>query len=145
YAFRQRGSMRGLCTIIDWVLRDESLHLAFGILLIKDFLRENPEVATYETMTAIRDMIIESVKLEEAYNNVVLQKPMLGLTAEKLNQYVKYVADRRLKELGMKPVYNAVNPLKWLALQVDVPELTNFFEAKHVSYQVGYHRSSLKL
>jgi ribonucleoside-diphosphate reductase beta chain len=139
-AFRQRGLMRGLCTIIDWVLRDESLHLAFGTLLIHEYLREQKEAATEEAMSSARELIIRAVALEEAYNLAVLPRPLLGLSAASLNQYVRYVADRRLRELGLKPEYNVANPLKWLALQVDVPELANFFEAKNVGYQVGYPR-----
>jgi ribonucleoside-diphosphate reductase beta chain len=139
-AFRQRGLMRGLCTIIDWVLRDESLHLAFGTLLIHEYLREQKEAATEEAMSSARELIIKAVALEEAYNLAVLPRPLLGLSAASLNQFVRYVTDRRLRELGLKPEYNVSNPLKWLALQVDVPELVNFFEAKHVGYQVGYPR-----
>jgi ribonucleoside-diphosphate reductase beta chain len=133
--------MRGLCTIIDWVLRDESLHLAFGILLIHEYLREQKEVATDEAMSSVRELIIRAVALEEGYNQAVLPRPLLGMSAASLNQFVRYLADRRLKELGLKPEYNVSNPLKWLALQVDVPELVNFFEAKYVGYQVGYPRS----
>lgn len=139
-AFRRRGLMRGLCTIIDWVLRDESLHLAFGMLLIHEYLREQKEIVTEETLNLIRGLIVKAVSLEEEYNRALLRKPILGLSASSLNQFVKYVADRRLKELGLRPEYNVPNPLKWLALQVDIPELTNFFEAKNVSYQVGYHK-----
>jgi ribonucleoside-diphosphate reductase beta chain len=75
-AFRQRGLMRGLCTIIDWVLRDESLHLAFGTLLIHEYLREQKEAATEEAMSSARELIIKAVALEEAYNLAVLPRQM---------------------------------------------------------------------
>ncbi len=139
-AFRQRGLMRGLCTIIDWVLRDESLHLSFGICLILEFLREHPEVMTAEMAQRVRKLILEAVRLEEDYNRAVLPKPLLGLNAEALNGYVRYVADRRLEELGLQPEFRQPNPLKWMAAQVDAPELVNFFEARNVNYEVGLSR-----
>jgi ribonucleoside-diphosphate reductase beta chain len=139
-AFRQRGLMKGLCTIIDWVLRDESLHLSFGIHLILEFLNEHPEVMTPQLAQSVRDLILEAVRLEEEYNRAVLPKPIIGLSADALNGYVRYVADRRLEELGLEPAFRQPNPLKWMAAQVDVPELVNFFEARNVNYEVGLPR-----
>ncbi|MFA0752388.1 MAG: hypothetical protein IMHGJWDQ_000139 [Candidatus Fervidibacter sp.] len=139
-AFRQRGLMKGLCTIIDWVLRDESLHLSFGIHLIGEFLREHPEVMTEDMARSVQNLILEAVRLEEAYNRAVLPQPLIGISAESLNGYVRYIADRRLEELGLEPHFRQPNPLKWMAAQIDVPELVNFFEARHVNYEVGFPR-----
>ncbi len=139
-AFRRRNLLRGLCTLVDWVLRDESLHLSFGIHLVLTLLNERPELVTADFGRQVKGLILEAVNLEENYNRAVLPRPLLGLSADELNGYVRYVADRRLEELGLGAHFKAENPLKWLAVEVDLPELVNFFEARNVNYQVGLPR-----
>lgn len=139
-AFRRRNLLRGLGTIVDWVVRDESLHLSFGIHLVLALLNEHPEVLTAAFGRKVKGLILEAVTLEEEYNRAVLPRPILGLTAEDLNGYVRYIADRRLEELGLGAHFGAENPLKWLAAQLDLPELVNFFEARNVNYEVGIPR-----
>jgi ribonucleoside-diphosphate reductase beta chain len=140
-AFRQRNLLRGLCSIVDWVLKDESLHLSFGIHLITTLLEEYPEIMTPAFAHTAQQLIIEAVELEERYNRAVLPQPIIGLSADALNGYVRYVADRRLEELGLPAAFGNPNPLKWMATQLDVPELVNFFEARNVHYEVGRERS----
>lgn len=140
-AFRQRNLLRGLCTLVDWILRDESLHLSFGIHLVLELLNEHPEVLTAAFTRQVRDLILEGVRLEEEYNRAVLPRPLLGLSAEELNGYVRYIADRRLEELGLGAHFKTPNPLKWLAAQLDAPELVNFFEARNINYEVGLPRT----
>jgi len=140
-AFRQRNLLRGLCTLVDWVLRDESLHLSFGIHLVLELLNEHPEVVTAAFSRRVKELILEGVSLEEEYNRAVLPRPLLGLSAEELNGYVRYVADRRLEELGLGAHFKTPNPLKWLAAQLDTPELVNFFEARNINYEVGLPRT----
>ncbi len=139
-SFRRRNLLRGLNTIIDWVLKDESLHLSFGIHLVLAFLQEHPEARTPALAAALRGMILEAVALEEAYNRALLPQPILGLSAESLNAYVRYVADRRLEELGLGAQFHTPNPFRWLAIEMDLPEQVNFFEARNVSYEVGRPR-----
>ncbi|MCS7256263.1 MAG: ribonucleotide-diphosphate reductase subunit beta [Thermomicrobium sp.] len=139
-AFRQRNLLRGLCSIVDWVLKDESLHLSFGIHLITTILEEHPELMTPEFGHELRELILEAVRLEEAYNRAVLPRPLIGLDAESLNGYVRYIADRRLEELGLPIAFGDPNPLRWMATQIDVPEIVNFFEARNVHYEVGRER-----
>ena len=139
-AFRRRNLLRGLCTLVDWVLRDESLHLSFGIHLVLELLNQHPEVVTAAFSRRVRELILEGVSLEEEYNRAVLSRPLLGLSAEELNGYVRYVADRRLEELGLGAHFKAENPLRWLAVEVDLPELVNFFEARNVNSEVGLPR-----
>ncbi len=140
-AFRRRNLLRGLGTLVDWVLRDESLHLSFGIHLVLELLNENPEVITADFSRRVKGLILEAVGLEEEYNRAVLPRPLLGLGAEELNGYVRYIADRRLEELGLGAHFKAENPLRWLAVEVDAPELVNFFEARNINYQVGLPRT----
>lgn len=141
-SFRQRNQLRNFGSMINWVLRDESLHLKFGINLVHNVLEENAELLTEEFATEIRNIIIEGVTLETAYNRDLFPNGILGLNADYVNQYVMYVADRRLEELGLPKYYNATNPAKWMSTATDVFELVNFFEAQNTNYEVdnGSHK-----
>jgi len=136
-SFRQRNKLRNFGSLINWIIRDESLHLKFGMTLILTILEENSELITEEFATEIRDLIIEGVNLEITYNEELFPNGILGLNAEYVNQYVKYVADRRLEELGFEPHYNVTNPAKWMATSTDVYELVNFFEQQNTNYEVN--------
>lgn len=134
-SFRQRNQLRNLGSLINWVLRDESLHLKFGINLIHGILEENPDIVTEEFAKEIRDIVIEGVDLETQFNKDLFPRGILGLNADYVNQYVQYVADRRLVELGLDKHYNATNPAKWMSTATDVFELVNFFEQQNTSYE----------
>ena len=84
----------------------------------------------------IAGIIVEGVNLETAYNKDLFPRGILGLNADYVNQYVQYVADRRLEELGLGKHYNVSNPAKWMATSTDVFELVNFFEAQNTNYEV---------
>jgi ribonucleoside-diphosphate reductase beta chain len=136
-SFRQRNQLRNFGSMIDWVLRDESLHLKFGINLVHVVLEENADLLTQEFATEIRDLIINGVELEVNYNKDLFPTGILGLNADYVNEYVKYVADRRLEELGMAKHFGAQNPAKWMSTATDVFEQVNFFEAQNTSYEVN--------
>lgn len=135
-SFRQRNILKNFGSMINWVIRDESLHLKFGINLVHTILEENQELLTEEFANEIRALIIEGVDLETAYNKDLFPNGILGLNAEYVNQYVQYVADRRLEELGLSAHYGATNPAKWMGTATDVFELVNFFETQNTSYEV---------
>jgi ribonucleoside-diphosphate reductase beta chain len=143
-SFRQRNRLRNFAALIDWVVRDESLHLQFGIYLVLTILEENPDIVTEEFAQEIREMIIHSVKLEEAYNKDLIPKGILGLNAEYINKYVKYIADRRLEELGFEPEFHEQNPAKWMSTANDTLELVNFFETVNTNYEVNADAASNK-
>ncbi|PKQ18636.1 MAG: ribonucleotide-diphosphate reductase subunit beta [Actinobacteria bacterium HGW-Actinobacteria-8] len=136
-SFRQRNLLRNFGSLMDWVIRDESLHLQFGINLILTVLEENEDLQDAEFADEIRNMILGAVEMEEAYNRDLLPKGILGLNADYVNQYVKYLADRRLEELGFDAHYNVSNPAKWMATANDTLQLVNFFEATNTSYEVN--------
>lgn len=138
-SFRQRNLLRNFGSLIDWVVRDESLHLKFGMNLILTVLEENPEIATDEFAAEIHDMIVQGVEMEEQYNRDMLPRGILGMNADYVNDYVKYLADRRLEELGFEPEYRVVNPAKWMATANDTLQVVNFFEATNTSYEVNAH------
>jgi ribonucleoside-diphosphate reductase beta chain len=136
-SFRQRNLLRNFGSLIDWVVRDESLHLKFGINLILTVLEENEDLQTEEFANEIKQMILDAVEMEEAYNRDLLPNGILGLNSDYINQYVKYLADRRLEELGFDAHYKVSNPAKWMAAANDTLELVNFFEATNTSYEVN--------
>ncbi|MGI8769220.1 MAG: ribonucleotide-diphosphate reductase subunit beta [Propionibacteriaceae bacterium] len=135
-SFRQRNLLRNFGSLIDWVVRDESLHLKFGINLVLTVLDENPELQTEEFADEIRGMILHAVEMEAAYNADLLPDGIVGMNAEYINTYVKYLADRRLEELGFEPAYRVSNPAKWMATANDTLQLVNFFESINTSYEV---------
>lgn len=140
-SFRQRNVLRNFGSLVDWVVRDESLHLKFGINLIHTILEENAELLTEDFAEEIRNIVIEGVNIEIEYNKALFPRGILGLNADYVNEYVKYVADRRLEELGLEKYYNAQNPAKWMATATDVFELVNFFEMQNTKYEVNVSAS----
>ena len=136
-SFRQRNKLRNFGSMINWVIRDESLHLKFGMNLVLTVLEENQELVSEEFAKEIKDIIIEGVDLENTYNKDLFPNGILGLNADYVNQYVQYVADRRMEELGFAPHYNVTNPAKWMSTATDVYELVNFFEAQNTNYEVN--------
>lgn len=136
-SFRQRNLMRNFGSLMDWIIRDESLHLKFGINLILTVLEENEDLQTEEFADEIKEMILSAVEMEEQYNKDLLPKGILGLNADYVNQYVQYLTDRRLEELGFGAHFKVSNPAKWMAAANDTFELVNFFESTNTSYEVN--------
>jgi len=134
-SFRQRNLLRNFASLVDWVVRDESLHLKFGINLIVTVLEENPEIVTEEFATEIQQMIFDAVDMEVAYNAEQFPNGILGLNSNYVSQYTQYLADRRLEELGFDTFYNVPNPAKWMATANDTLQLVNFFESTNTSYE----------
>ncbi len=135
-SFRQKQQLKNFASMVDWVVRDESLHLKFGLNLILTILEENPEVATPEFAAEIKKIVIDGVNLENTYNQDLFPRGILGINAGYVNQYVRYVADRRLEELGFEPHFKDANPAQWMATETDTLELVNFFEAQNTKYEV---------
>jgi ribonucleoside-diphosphate reductase beta chain len=134
-SFRQRNLLRNWGSLVDWIVRDESLHLKFGINLILTVLEENPEIATDEFVAEVHQMVLDAVEMEVAYNQAQFPNGILGLNADYVSQYTKYIADRRLEELGFEAHYKATNPAKWMATANDTLQLVNFFESTNTSYE----------
>ncbi len=134
-SFERRKLLKGLGTLVRYVLKDESIHLAFGIDLIHTIMNENREVMTPEFQQEIISMIKEAVAIESAYGQAALPRGILGLNIKLYDQYCQYIADRRLMKLGLAKQYNVHNPCKWMTTQADMPELINFFEAKPIDYE----------
>jgi ribonucleoside-diphosphate reductase beta chain len=136
-ALRRQNKMVGIGEQFEYIMRDESLHLAFGCDLINTIKAENPEIWTKEFKEEVVDLIQQAVVLEQRYAHDACPQGLLGINAEKFSQYVEYVADRRLERLNLPKVYNTDNPFPWMSQATDLSKEKNFFETRVTEYQTG--------
>ena len=136
YYLRSKGLLHGLATGTNWVFRDESMHMQFAFQVINIIRTEEPDLFNEELQEEIYQMGADAIECETLFANDVLSQGVSGLSVKDMRQYLEFVADRRFEALGMKPKYNVKQPFSFLDLQ-DVQELTNFFERRVSSYQVG--------
>ncbi|MGC4086704.1 MAG: ribonucleotide-diphosphate reductase subunit beta [Polyangiaceae bacterium] len=136
YYLRSRGLLHGLATGTNWVFRDESAHMAFAFEVVRTAREEEPELFNDELERDVRQMLNEAVDAETLFAKDLLSTGLSGLSLRDVRGYLEFVADQRLGTLGMSPQFHSKNPLSFLELQ-DVQEVTNFFERRVASYQVG--------
>ncbi len=136
YFLRSRGLLNGLASGTNWVFRDESMHMAFAFDVVEVARREEPDLFDEAMAGQVRDMIAEAVDCEAQFAEDMLGQGVAGLSLADMRAYLEHVADRRLAQLGLQPLYGSANPLGFLDLQ-DVQELSNFFERRVSAYQVG--------
>ena len=136
-SFLRQNKMVGVGEQFQFILRDESVHLAFGRDLINTIVQENPEIWTDDFKQGLVDNIKRSVELEYAYTKDCLPKGILGLNADAVNQYVEYIADRRLESIGLPKQWESANPFPWMSEVIDLRKEKNFFETRVTEYQSG--------
>ena len=136
YFLRSRGLLNGLASGTNWVFRDESMHMAFAFDVIDTARREEPGLFDQAMAAQVREMLAEAVECEAQFAEDLLGQGIAGLALADMRAYLEHVADRRLARLGIEPLYGSANPLAFMDLQ-DVQELSNFFERRVSSYQVG--------
>ena len=136
-ALKRQKKMVGIGEQFEYIMRDESLHLAFGCDLINTIKEENPSIWTEEFQTSIVNLIKEAVELEKAYAYDTCPQGVLGINAQQFCNYVEHMADRRLQRLGLPKVYNKENPFPWMELATDLTKEKNFFETRVTEYQTG--------
>jgi ribonucleoside-diphosphate reductase beta chain len=134
-SFHRQNKMTGIGEQFQYILRDESIHLNFGIDLINGIRAENPEAWTPELEAEVRAMILKAVELEVAYAQDCMPRGILGLNAGLFREYVQYIADRRFDRLNMAPEFGSQNPFPWMSEVADLSKEANFFETKVTSYQ----------
>ncbi len=134
-SFHRQNKMTGIGEQFQYILRDETIHLNFGIDLINGIKEENPAIWTAEFQDHIVDLIKQAVELEIAYAESCLPKGILGLSAPMFREYVQYIADRRLERIGLKPIFKAKNPFPWMSETIDLGKEKNFFETRVTEYQ----------
>ena len=101
----RRNKMVGIAEQYQYILRDESIHLNFGIDCINQIKQENPHLWTPEFQAEVRQMLTEACELEVAYGRATMPNGMLGLTAELCEQYMHFITDRRAEQIGLAPIF----------------------------------------
>lgn len=133
----RQNKMVGIGEQFQFILRDETVHLAFGTDLINTIVEENPAIWTPEFKQLLIDKIKESVVLEKKYAREALPKGIMGLTPDSIEEYLEHVADRRLERIGLPVQYNTKNPFPWMSEIMDVRKEKNFFETRVSEYKTG--------
>ena len=137
FGFQRQNKMPGSAEQIQYIMRDESQHLNFGINLINSIKEEQPELWTPEFQQHIVDLIRKAVVLEYTFAQEVFPRGIFGMNAEGFKQYIEHVADRRLERVGLPVQYHAENPFPWMSEAVDLSKEKNFFETRVTEYKVG--------
>lgn len=137
--YQRFGKMKGMCTIVEWSVRDETIHVQYMSKLFRTFCEEHPRVVNNDFKKAIYEMYKTAVKLEDKVIDLAYEVgPVEGLTADEMKQYIRYIADRRLIQLGLKPNYGVKdNPLPWLDWVLNGDTMSNFFEKRVTDYNAS--------
>jgi ribonucleoside-diphosphate reductase beta chain len=137
FGFQRQKKMVGSAEQIQYIMRDESQHLNFGINLINTIKIEQPEIWTPAFQQHVVDLIKEATVLEYTFAQTVFPKGIFGMNADSFKQYIEHIADRRLNSIGLTSVYNVPNPFPWMSEAVDLSKEKNFFETRVTEYQTG--------
>jgi ribonucleoside-diphosphate reductase beta chain len=139
FYMRRHNKMKGVAEIYEWISKDETNHMAFGLDLINTIKAENPQAWTPKFQERVVQRIKDTVELERAYALDAIPNGLLGLSAEQFGEYAEYIADRRLERLGLPRVYFTKNPFPWMSESVDIKKEANFFERRVTDYQKASH------
>lgn len=134
----RRNKMVGTAEQLQYILRDESMHVNFGIDVINQIKIENPHLWTAEFQKEVGRMIHEGVELECQYASDTMPRGVLGLNASVFQEYVRFIANRRLAQIGLPEQYpQAKNTFPWMSELIDLKKEKNFFETRVTEYQTG--------
>jgi ribonucleoside-diphosphate reductase beta chain len=134
----RRNKMVGIAEQYQYILRDESIHLNFGIDAINQIKIENPHLWDDVFQKEVRTMLAEGCELEIAYGRDTMPNGILGLNAELCEQYMRFITNRRCAQLGLEPVWEPTeNPFPWMSEMMDLKKEKNFFETRVIEYQNG--------
>ncbi len=137
FGFQRQNKMQGCAEQIQYIMRDESQHLNFGINMINAIKEEQPELWTAQFQQHIIDLVKEAAKLEYTFANTVFPKGIFGMNAEGFTKYIEHIADRRLSRIGLPEQFHTPNPFPWMSEAIDLSKEKNFFETRVTEYQVG--------
>jgi ribonucleoside-diphosphate reductase beta chain len=134
--FPRHNKMKGMGQIVTWSVRDETLHCNSMIRLFKEFVNENPGIWTERLTSELYHACKTIIAHEDAFIDLAFEMgPMEGLTAQQVKDYIRFIANRRLTQLGLEPLYNIrKNPLTWLDTMLNAVEHMNFFEGRATEY-----------
>ena len=134
----RRNKMTGTAEQFQYILRDESMHMNFGIDVINQIKIENPHLWTNEFQQEIIAMIKEGVDLERRYATDTMPNGILGMNASMFKEYLEFIANRRCTQIGLEEQYPGVqNPFPWMSEMLDLKKEKNFFETRVIEYQAG--------
>ena len=133
-----RNKMTGTSEQFQYILRDESMHVNFGIDMINQIKIENPELWDEEMQSTAREMILQGTQLEIEYAEDTMPNGILGMSSESMTEYLKFIANRRLTQIGLEEAFpKASNPFPWMSEIMDLRKEKNFFETRVIEYQTG--------
>ncbi|WP_416740059.1 ribonucleotide-diphosphate reductase subunit beta [Pseudomonas sp. NFX71] len=134
----RRNKMTGVAEQFQYILRDESMHLNFGIDVINQIKIENPHLWDAEMKEEASQMILQGTQLEIEYARDTMPRGVLGMNAAMMEDYLKFIANRRLSQIGLKEEYpGTTNPFPWMSEIMDLKKEKNFFETRVIEYQTG--------
>ncbi len=134
----RRNKMTGTAEQFQYILRDESMHVNFGIDVINQIKIENPHLWDDQMKADAAQMILEGTELEIQYARDTMPRGVLGMNASMMEEYLKFIANRRLTQLGLDEEFTGVtNPFPWMSEIIDLRKEKNFFETRVTEYQVG--------
>ena len=134
----RRNKLTGVAQQFQYILRDESMHMNFGIDVINQIKLENPDLWTEKFQSEMIELIKTGVDLETRYAYDTMPKPILGMNANLFEEYIKFIANRRFVQIGLPEQYpGAKNPFEWMSEIMDLKKEKNFFETRVTEYKVG--------
>ncbi len=137
-SFGRQNKMTGASEEFQYILRDESMHLNFGIDLINQIKAENPHLWTADFQAEVNSLVNQAVELEFRYAQDTMPRGVLGLNQNMFADYLKFIANRRLNQIGLPDLYaGAQNPFPWMSEMLDLRKEKNFFETRVIDYQTG--------
>lgn len=137
FGFKRQNKLTGSAEQIEYIMRDESMHLNFGIEIINGIKKEQPELWTKEFQDHITDLVVKATTLEYTFAREVFPKGIFGLNADGFKHYIEHIADRRLERVGLRPEFNVPNPFPWMSEAIDLSKKKNFFETRVTEYKTG--------
>ncbi|WP_018950036.1 ribonucleotide-diphosphate reductase subunit beta [Thioalkalivibrio sp. ALMg11] len=134
----RRNKMTGVAEQFQYILRDESMHMNFGIDVINQIKVENPHLWTEDFKNEMRTLIHDAVELEAQYARDTMPRGVLGMNAQMFEEYLHFIANRRCAQIGLAEMYpGADNPFPWMSEVLDLKKEKNFFETRVTEYQTG--------
>ncbi len=137
FSFQRQHKLVGSAEQIQYIMRDESQHLNFGIEMINAIKEEQPELWTKAFQDKMIGLVKQAVQLEYTFAIDCFPKGIMGINADSFKKYIEHIADRRLSRIALPPQYNSPNPFPWMSEAVDLSKEKNFFETRVTEYQTG--------
>lgn len=137
FGFQRQHKLTGSAEQIQYIMRDESMHLNFGVEIINTIKAEQPELWTPAFRQHLVDLVRKAAVLEYTFAQEVFPKGIFGMNAEGFKQYIEHIADRRLQRVGLPAQFNVANPFPWMSEAIDLSKEKNFFETRVTEYKVG--------